>query len=56
MVKKVEKDNEALYQCEECGMHYESEETAQKCQAWCGENHSCNIEIIKEAVENKKGE
>ncbi|MDP3947784.1 MAG: hypothetical protein Q8Q41_03790 [bacterium] len=43
-----------LYQCEACGFHYRKKEIAEKCEAWCGAHQSCNIEIIKDAVENEK--
>lgn len=43
-----------LYQCEECGFHYEDQKLAEKCEAWCKEHKSCNIEITTSAVENKK--
>jgi len=39
-----------LYQCEECGFKYAKKETAEKCQAWCKEHKSCNLEIIKDAI------
>ncbi len=42
-----------LYQCPECGLHYTDQATAQRCEAWCREHKSCNLEIIKDAVENK---
>lgn len=41
--------NKTLYQCEECGLKYENKEIAEKCQAWCKEHKSCNLEIIKHA-------
>jgi hypothetical protein len=41
------------YQCPECGFHYTDEPTAKKCQAWCREHNSCNIEITKVAIENR---
>ena len=41
-----------LYQCPECGLHYEEKEWAEKCEAWCREHHTCNIEITSHAIEN----
>ena len=46
MVKIIEK-NGRLYQCEECGYAYEDKEWAEKCEAWCKEHKSCNLEIIQ---------
>ena len=43
-----------LYQCEECGFHYEDKKQAEKCQAWCKKHHSCNLEITASAIENKE--
>ena len=55
MVKVIKKDDKELYQCEECGFHYdENREWAEKCEAWCREHKSYNIEIIAHAEENKK--
>lgn len=50
VVKITEKN---LYQCEECGFHYEDKELAEKCEAFCKENSACNIEIIRHAVEQR---
>jgi len=62
MVKVIQKDNKELYRCEECGFHYADgstslttgKELAEKCEAWCREHKSCNIEITAHAEENKK--
>lgn len=48
MVKKTDKN---LYQCEACSFHYADEETAKKCEDWCRSTNSCNLEIIKEAID-----
>ena len=48
------KENKELYQCEECGFHYAEKEMAEKCEVWCKEHHSCNLEITSHAEENKK--
>jgi hypothetical protein len=54
-MKIIEKENRKYYQCEECGHIYETEELANKCEEWCKEHRSCNLEIVKESVniENK---
>ncbi|MHA2026786.1 MAG: hypothetical protein ACW98U_12870 [Candidatus Thorarchaeota archaeon] len=46
MTKKIND----LYLCEECDMLYREEELAQKCEDWCREMKSCNLEITKHAV------
>lgn len=51
MVKEIDKNDKKYFQCESCGFYYEGEEIAGKCQAWCDEHHSCNIEITKQAVQ-----
>lgn len=43
------------YQCEECGLHYRDRELAARCEAWCREHKSCNLEIIAHAEENRGG-
>ena len=50
MVKIIQSKNKGLYQCEECGLQYADRETAEKCQAWCSEHKSCNLDIIKYAI------
>ncbi len=47
-------NDKKLYQCEECGLHYENRTLAKKCEAWCRKYKSCNIEITAHAEENKK--
>lgn len=49
--KKVE---EELHKCSECGLHYEDKTEAEKCEVWCKEYHSCNLEITSYAIENKQ--
>lgn len=39
-----------VFVCPECGLKYKEREWAKKCQAWCGEHKSCNVEIIKQAI------
>ena len=54
MVKVIKQNDKELYQCEECGFHYADKEWVEKCEAWCREHKSCNIEITAHAEENKK--
>tara|TARA_Y100000310_G_C20270103_1_gene617600 strand:- start:435 stop:596 length:162 start_codon:yes stop_codon:yes gene_type:complete len=50
MVKRLIKDGKKYFQCEERLFFYEDKELAEKCEEWCKENHSCNIDITKHAV------
>lgn len=54
MVQEIAREAKRYYQCEECGFLYADKETAEKCQAWCREHKSCNLEIIKYAVKGVK--
>lgn len=45
-----------LHQCKECGLRYKDKSAAEKCEEWCKEHKTCNIEIIKHSEENKNGE
>jgi hypothetical protein len=56
MVKVLNENNTTLYQCEECDFRYSLREWAEKCEAWCKERHSCNLEIIAYAEGNKQHE
>ncbi len=40
-----------LYQCPECGLHYKDKEIAKKCEAWCKNYKSCNLVISQQSVE-----
>lgn len=48
------KKNQNLHQCKECDLHYKDKNSAEKCEAWCKEHKTCNVEITKQAEENKK--
>jgi len=41
------------WKCDICGFRYKEKEWAEKCEAWCKEHHSCNLEITEHAEENK---
>lgn len=42
-----------LYQCSECGLHYIDQATAKRCEIWCKEHRSCNLEITKLSIERQ---
>lgn len=46
MVKSVN----GLWACEECGLKYKDRYWAERCEEWCREHKSCNLEIIKHSV------
>lgn len=50
MVKELEKDGKTYYVCEVCGFTYKEKEWAHKCQEWCTEHQSCNLDIGEHAV------
>ncbi len=50
MVKETKKNGKTLYICEECGVAYEEKEWAEKCQQWCEQHQSCNLEIIQHSI------
>ena len=60
MPKVINQNNQTYYQCEECGFKYEEKEWAEKCETWCKERQSCNLEIIEHALKQtspeKRGE
>lgn len=51
MVKLIQKNNKKLHQCDECGFNYAEKELADKCEAWCKEHKSCNLEITAHAIQ-----
>lgn len=48
--QNMNEKNDLLHKCQECGLEYKEKEVAEKCEKWCKENKSCNLEIIKHAV------
>lgn len=50
MIKKVDE----LYQCEECKLLYQELGWAEKCENWCKEYKSCNLDITSHAVSKDK--
>jgi len=50
MVKEETRNGKTYYQCEICKFYYKEKKWAEKCEAWCDEKHSCNIDVVKYAV------
>lgn len=50
MAREIEKNGKLYFQCEECKFLYSDREWAEKCEAWCKEHDSCNVEITGHAV------
>lgn len=46
--------NNSSHTCAKCGMTYNTTELAESCEQWCQEHHSCNIDIIKNALPKQK--
>lgn len=44
---------EQTYICKVCGLHYEKEELAQKCNEFCTKHKACNTNIIKYSIEQQ---
>ena len=53
-MKIIEKGSKKYYQCEECFHIYETEELVNKCEAWCKEYKSCNLEIVKHSIKEDR--
>jgi len=43
-----------LHRCEDCGLHYETEQLAQACYDHCTTYHACSIEITRQSVERRR--
>ena len=46
------KQETSQHVCSECGLAYKEEEWMKKCEAWCKEHKSCNLDIISHAMKN----
>lgn len=44
-------DDDKLYKCEDCGLHYRDDTLAQACYEFCTKNNACSIEITKHSIE-----
>jgi hypothetical protein len=49
-MKKDYYKNKVCYACEVCGFAYPTQELAEACEEWCNTHHSCNMNLVKSAV------
>jgi hypothetical protein len=42
-----------IFQCSECGMHYREKLWVEACEAFCKRNQACSLDIAQHAVENE---
>jgi hypothetical protein len=55
MVEKEGFQGSETYKCEECGLHYETEEQAEECENFCRDKGVCDFDITTESkVETEK--
>ncbi|OGC81625.1 MAG: hypothetical protein A2V81_05135 [Candidatus Abawacabacteria bacterium RBG_16_42_10] len=50
----IDVSQEKNYSCQICGLQYEEQALAQKCQDWCTQHQSCSLTIAKHAVRKPK--
>jgi len=50
MEKEIKINDKKYFQCEICKFAYKEKEITEKCQNWCEEHNSCNLDITKHAV------
>jgi len=54
MVKETNLDGKIVFKCEKCGWLYRDEDIATKCENWCKNHKSCNLEYQKHAIKLNK--
>jgi len=42
-----------LFECPECGLHYENQQIAKQCEDYCKEYQGCSMDITKFSEERK---
>ncbi len=53
MATETEYGGETAYRCDDCGMHYKNQRTAEKCEEYCTEHGMCNSEITAKSIERR---
>lgn len=44
-------NNETLFKCAECGLHYKDQKISRQCQAFCKKYKACSMEITQQSEE-----
>jgi len=55
MVKEENLSMGKVFICQKCGFNYKEKQWTERCENWCKEHHSCNIEITKHAIDISNG-
>ncbi len=50
MARGIVKGSVDYFECKECGFRYKDKSWAEKCEKWCKEKHSCNLDITSHAI------
>lgn len=50
MVAEIARQGRSVFQCEECGLGYETQSIAQACEHHCRTHLACSLEIARQAV------
>ncbi len=50
MVREINYQSKKYYYCEYCKLVFTNKMWAEKCEKWCKDNQSCNIEITRHSI------
>ena len=50
MTQEENFEGKMVYKCEKCGWIYKTKNLAKKCEEWCNEHKSCNMDITKHSI------
>ena len=46
-------EDQALYECADCGLHYKDPQKADECYQFCTTHQACNLKITRHSVERR---
>ena len=50
MVNEEKRGDNKYFRCEVCDFYYKNKTLAKKCEDFCKENKSCNLDIVQYAI------